>query len=238
MMGDQISDHVSAPAHSHGDIHTGLRDYMRSVYNKMSTALVVSGVTAMITAAILGVALKGVLAIVFALLPLPFVFVISYGLHKFSYSTVHALFWAFAVAMGMSLSTLFVVFTTQSIATVFFISAATFAAASLWGYTTNTDLTKMGNFLFMGMVGIMIAMVVNIFLGSSMVMFVVSVLGVLIFTGLTAYDVQNLKNDYLNWGEVLGFDSPEKSALYGAFSLYLNFINIFQFLLNLLGDRD
>jgi FtsH-binding integral membrane protein len=108
----------------------------------------------------------------------------------------------------------------------------------LWGYTTSTDLTKMGNFLFMGMVGIMIAMLVNIFLGSSMVMFVVSVLGVLIFTGLTAYDVQNLKNDYLNYGEVLGFDSPEKSALYGAFSLYLNFINIFQFLLNLLGDRD
>ena len=220
------------------DINIGLRDYMRSVFNKMSGALVVSGISAAITAAIFGMSIKGVLAIVFALLPLPFVFVIGYGLHKFTYPTVHLLFWAFAVAMGMSLSTLFVIFTTKSIATVFFISAATFAAASLWGYTTSTDLTKMGNFLFMGMVGIMIAMVVNIFLGSSMVMFVVSVLGVLIFTGLTAYDVQNLKNDYLNWGEVLGFDSPEKSALYGALSLYLNFINIFQFLLNLLGDRD
>ena len=148
------------------------------------------------------------------------------------------LFWTFAVAMGMSLSTLFVVFTTKSIATVFFISAATFAAASLWGYTTNRDLTSMGNFLIMGAVGILIAMLVNIWLASSMLMFVVSVLGVVIFTGLTAYDVQNLKNDYLNYGEVYGFDSPEKSALYGALNLYLNFINIFQFLLNLIGDRE
>lgn len=236
MYGEELE--TKTVANKTWDINIGLRDYMRSVFNKMSGALVVSGISAAITAAIFGMSIKGVLAIVFALLPLPFVFVIGYGLHKFSYPTVHLLFWAFAVAMGMSLSTLFVIFTTKSIATVFFISAATFAAASLWGYTTNTDLTKMGNFLFMGMVGIMIAMVVNIFLGSSMVMFVVSVLGVLIFTGLTAYDVQNLKNDYLNWGEVLGFDSPEKSALYGALSLYLNFINIFQFLLNLLGDRD
>ena len=236
MYGEEMA--TSKVANKTWDINVGLRDYMRSVFNKMSGALVVSGISAAITAAIFGMSIKGILAIVFALLPLPFVFAIGYGLHKFSYPTVQLLFWTFAVAMGMSLSTLFVVFTTKSIATVFFISAATFATASLWGYTTNTDLTRMGNFLFMGMVGIFIAMLVNIFLGSSIVMFVISVLGVVIFTGLTAYDVQNLKNDYLNYGEVYGFDSPEKSALYGALNLYLNFINIFQFLLSLLGDRD
>lgn len=236
MYGEEMA--ASKVANKTWDINVGLRDYMRSVFNKMSGALVVSGISAAITAAIFGMSIKGILAIVFALLPLPFVFAIGYGLHNFRYSTVQLLFWTFAVAMGMSLSTLFVVFTTKSIATVFFISAATFATASLWGYTTNTDLTRMGNFLFMGMVGIFIAMLVNIFLGSSMVMFVISVLGVVIFTGLTAYDVQNLKNDYLNYGEVYGFDSPDKSALYGALNLYLNFINIFQFLLSLLGDRD
>ena len=132
----------------------------------------------------------------------------------------------------------FVVFTATSIASVFFISAATFATASLIGYTTNRDLTNMGTFLMVGLVGILIAGVVNIFLASSALAFAISVIGVVVFVGLTAYDTQKLKNDYLTNGEVYGFDSPQKSALFGAFSLYLNFINIFQMLLNLLGVRD
>ena len=130
------------------------------------------------------------------------------------------------------------VFTASSIASVFFISAATFATASLIGYTTKRDLTNMGTFLMVGLVGILIAGVVNIFLASSALAFAISVIGVVVFVGLTAYDTQKLKNDYLTNGEVYGFDSPQKSALFGAFSLYLNFINIFQMLLNLLGVRD
>jgi len=124
------------------------------------------------------------------------------------------------------------------VVSTFFITSATFAAASIMGYTTSRDLTKMGTFLLMGLIGILIALVVNIFLGSGLLAFVISVVGVLVFTGLTAYDTQQIKSDYLTNGEVYGMDSPEKSAVYGALSLYLNFINLFQMLLNLLGDRD
>jgi len=217
----------------------GLRTFMMSIFNRMTAALVVSGITAWFTAALLGGALKtGLLPIIFALIPLAFVLVLSFGIHKLSYGTANWLFWLFAVSMGLSLGSIFVTYTGVSIASTFFITAATFASASAIGYTTKRDLTNMGTFLIMGLIGILIASVVNIFLASSMLAFIVSVLGVVIFTGLTAYDCQNLKNDYLSNGEVYGFDSPEKSALFGALSLYLNFVNIFQMLLSLLGNRQ
>jgi FtsH-binding integral membrane protein len=217
----------------------GLRTFMTSIFNRMTAALIVSGITAWLKAALLGGALKtGLLPIVFALVPLAFVLVLSFGIHKLSYGTANILFWLFAVSMGLSMGSIFVTYTGVSIASTFFITAATFASASLIGYTTKRDLTHMGTFLIMGLIGILIASVVNIFLASSMLAFIVSVLGVVIFTGLTAYDCQNLKNDYLTGGEVYGFDSPEKSALFGALSLYLNFVNIFQMLLSLLGTRS
>ena len=217
----------------------GLRTFMRDIFNLMAGALTVSGATAWITYSILGTALKGgLLPIVFALTPLAFVLVLSFGIYRLSYSTANLLFWLFSASMGLSLASIFVVFTASSIASVFFISAATFATASLIGYTTKRDLTNMGTFLMVGLVGILIAGVVNIFLASSALAFAISVIGVVVFVGLTAYDTQKLKNDYLTNGEVYGFDSPQKSALFGAFSLYLNFINIFQMLLNLLGVRD
>lgn len=217
----------------------GLRAFMISIFNRMTVALTVSGVVALMTAALLGPALKGsILALVFALTPLAFVLVLSFGINRLSYGTANLLFWLFAVSMGLSMATIFLTYTATSIASTFFITAATFASASLVGYTTKRDLTNMGTFLIMGLIGILIASIVNIFLASSMLAFIVSVLGVVIFTGLTAYDCQNLKNDYLTNGEVYGFDSPEKSALFGALSLYLNFVNIFQMLLSLLGNRQ
>lgn len=217
----------------------GLRTFMLGIFNRMTAALVVSGVTAWLLAFLMGSALKGsILSLVFALLPLAFVLVLSFGIHKLSYGTANMIFWLFAISMGLSLSSIFVTYTSMSITSTFLITAATFASASLIGYTTRKDLTHMGTFLMVGLIGILIAMVVNIFLASSALTFVISVLGVVIFVGLTAYDCQNLKNDYLTQGQVYGLDSPEKSALYGALSLYLNFVNIFQMLLQLLGQRE
>ena len=217
----------------------GLRNFMLSVFNRMTGALVVSGVTAMITAAVFGAALKGsLLGLGFALIPIVFVLVFSFGVHRLSYTAAQVIFWLFAASMGLSLGSIFVTYTATSIASTFFISAATFATASIVGYTTHRDLTHMGTLFLVGLIGILIAGVVNIFLASSALAFAISVIGVIVFVGLTAYDVQNLKNDYFTQGEVFGFDSPEKSALYGALNLYLNFINIFQMLLSLLGDRE
>ena len=146
--------------------------------------------------------------------------------------------WAFAALMGISLSSIFLVFTHTSIVRVFFITAATFGAISLWGYTTKRDISGMGSFLFMGLIGIVIASIVNIFLGSSMLQFIVSVVGVLVFAGLTAWDTQRLKNDYIYGYGSQGGDIAEKAAITGALSLYLNFINLFTLLLQLLGQRD
>lgn len=230
---------ISQPAASGAASDEGLRAFMLGIFNLMTGALAVSGATAWVTYSVLGAALKGgLLPIIFALVPLAFVLVLSFGIHRLSYRVANAVFWLFSASMGLSLASIFVLFTATSIASVFFISAATFATASLVGYTTNRDLTNMGTFLMVGLVGILIAGVVNIFLASSAVAFAISVIGVIVFVGLTAYDTQNLKNDYLTNGEVYGFDSPQKSALFGALSLYLNFINIFQMLLNLLGVRE
>lgn len=216
----------------------GLRRHMLRVFNYMVAGLVITGLAAGVTAsspammvAIFGSPLKWVVM----LAPLAFVLVLSFGIHKLSAAQAQGVFWAYCVAMGLSLSAIFLVFSGASIARVFFISAAMFASASLYGYTTKKDMTSLGGFLMMGLFGVMIAGLVNIFVGSSAVQFAISVLSVLIFTGLTAYDTQNIKEMY---AEDYGSEIAGKTAVLGALSLYLNFINLFMSLLNLLGDRD
>jgi len=167
--------------------------------------------------------------------PLAFIMVMSFGINRLSTGALQAMFWAFASVMGLSMSTIFLVYTGQSVATTFFVTAVSFLSLSLWGYTTKKDLTGWGSFLIMGVVGLLLASIVNIFLGSSTLQMVVSFLGVLIFAGLTAYDTQRIKSEYLYYR---GHESLGKLAIMGALSLYLDFVNMFQFLLSFLGDRD
>jgi FtsH-binding integral membrane protein len=171
---------------------------------------------------------------VIALAPLGFVFAMSFGVNKMKTSTLQLLFWLFSVAMGLSLSSIFLVYTGPSIASTFFATAGAFAGLSLVGYTTKKDLSGMGSFLIMGVIGILIAMVINIFLQSSTLALAVSILGVLIFAGLTAYDTQRLKQEYQY---LAGTEFAGKAVVMGALSLYLDFINMFTFLLQRLGDR-
>lgn len=239
---DLRSRTVSAPAGLSAErLDEGLRSYMLSVYNYMGIALVITGLTAFATAQspamlqlIFGTPLKWVVM----LAPIGFVFFLGARASKMSASAAQMTFWAFAVAMGLSLASIFVVFTGESIARVFFISAATFGAMSLYGYTTKTDLSKFGSFLFMGLIGIMIASVVNIFIGSSAIQFAVSVIGVLVFVGLTAYDTQAIKEEYVGGLEYAGGDIVTKGAIMGALRLYLDFINLFMMLLQLFGNRE
>jgi len=216
----------------------GLRKHMLRVFNYMTLGLVVTGVVALLTASntalmqvIFGTPLKWVVM----LAPLAFTLVLSFGINRLSAGTAQLLFWAFSAVMGLSLSAIFLVFTGASIAKIFFISAGMFAATALWGYTTKRDLTNFGAFLVMGLIGIMIAGLVNIFLQSSMMQFVISGIGVLVFTGLTAYDTQSIKEAY---AEEYGSEANNKMAVMGALSLYLNFINMFTSLLQLFGDRE
>ena len=176
----------------------------------------------------------GILMWVIMLAPLALVFFLSFRINRLSVGAAQLSFWAFAVLLGISLSSIFIVYTATSITQVFFISAAMFGAMSLWGYTTKRDLTGMGSFLIMGLIGIIIAMVVNIFLASTALGFAISVLGVLIFVGLTAYDTQKIKEMYSvnDDGTVSG-----RKAIMGALTLYLDFLNIFLFMLQLFGDR-
>ena len=151
---------------------------------------------------------------------------------------MQALFWAFAAAMGASMANLFVIYAGTSIATTFFVTAGMFAAVSLYGYTTNRDLTRMGSFLMMGLIGIIIAGLVNMFVGSTALQFAISVLGVLIFTGLTAYDTQRIKADYIEFAYAEGSDEAAKRSVFDALGLYLNFVNLFQFMLQFMGVRN
>ena len=171
---------------------------------------------------------------VIMLAPLGIVFYMSFGINKMSASKAQTVFWVFAVLMGLSLSWILLVYTKASIARVFFITSGTFGAMSIYGYTTKRDLTKLGSFLMMGLIGIIIASVVNIFMNSGLMYFVISILGVLIFVGLTAYDTQKIKNMYASsdTGELMG-----KKAVMGALTLYLDFINLFIMLLRLFGQR-
>jgi hypothetical protein len=172
---------------------------------------------------------------VIALAPLALVLVLSFGVSRLSLGAAQAAFWAFAVAMGLSLSSIFAAYTGESIARVFFITAGTFGAMSLWGYTTKRDLTSMGSFLFMGLIGLIIASVVNIFLASSALAFGISIVGVLVFVGLTAYDTQKIKEMYFEGDDVA---TMGKKTIMGALSLYLDFINLFLMLLRLFGNRE
>lgn len=249
-------------------IDAGLRAYMLSVYNYMVLGLAITGLAALgiymlsvtgdaATAAKvlrngvevparvagnmyltqIGVAmfvspLKWV--VIFA--PLGLVFALSFGIERMKPATAQLMFWAYAALVGLSLGSIFMVYTHTSIVRVFFITAASFGALSLWGYTTQRDLTGMGSFLIMGLFGVILASVVNLFLGSSMLQFIVSVVGVLVFAGLTAWDTQRLKNEYI-YGAMEGVVA-QRAAIMGALSLYLNFINLFTLLLQLLGQRE
>jgi len=220
----------------------GLRRHMLSVYNYMMVGLGLTGVVAFVTAmwavsdpAVAQTLYGSPLKWVIMLAPLGFVFFLSAKIQTMSMSSAQATFWAFAAVMGLSLSSIFLVYTGASIARVFFITAATFGGMSLWGYTTKRDLSGMGSFLMMGLIGIIIASLVNIFLASSALQFAVSVIGVLVFTGLTAYDTQRIKEMY---DEGYGAESNAKMALMGALSLYLNFINLFMMLMQLFGQRN
>ena len=228
----------------------GLRAYMLKVYNYMATGILLTGIIALIsfkmsgdtdsTGAITGFTNIGNalffsgLKWIVMLAPLGIVFYMSFGINKMSASKAQTVFWVFAALMGLSLSWILLVYTGVSVARVFFITSATFGAMSLYGYTTKRDLTKLGSFLMMGLIGIIIASIVNIFMKSSMMYFVISILGVLIFVGLTAYDTQKIKNMYAvsDSGELLG-----KKAVMGALTLYLDFINLFIMLLRLFGQR-
>ena len=240
-------------------VDAGLRSYMLRIYNYMTIGLAITGFAALgvymaaVTNSAAGAAAKigntyltsfGVamfvspLKWVFILAPLVMVFAISFGINRLRPATAQLLFWAFSALMGVSLSSIFMVYTQTSITRVFFITAATFGALSLYGYTTKRDLSGMGSFLFMGLIGIIIASLVNLIIGSSMLQFIVSVVGVLVFAGLTAWDTQRLKNDYIYGYAGAGGDVAERAAISGALSLYLNFINLFTLLLQLLGQRD
>lgn len=222
----------------------GLRKHMLRIYNYMSSGVLLTGIVALLTARS-GLAIQfaqGPLMWIVALSPLAIVFAMSFGRNKFSTATLQAMFWGFAVLMGLSLSTIFLVYTGGSIAATFFATAGAFAGLSLFGYTTQKNLSGMGSFLIMGVIGLLIAMVVNMFLQSSGLELAISALGVLIFAGLTAYDTQRLKHEYLaienakmtNPGAAAAYPMG-KLAIMGALSLYLDFINMFLFLLRFMG---
>ncbi|RWQ36095.1 MAG: Bax inhibitor-1/YccA family protein [Mesorhizobium sp.] len=216
----------------------GLRKHMLRVYNYMGVGLVVTGVIAFMVAStpalyvpIFSTPLKWVVM----LAPLAFVLLFSFKMQTMSAAGAQAMFWAFCAVMGLSLASVFLVFTGTSIARTFFIAATMFGATSLYGYTTKRDLTQFSSFLIMGLIGVVIASIVNIFLGSTALQFAVSVIGIAVFIGLTAWDTQTIKEQF---AENFGAESQQKLAVFGAFSLYLNFINIFQLLLNFTGERE
>jgi FtsH-binding integral membrane protein len=222
----------------------GLRSYMLSVYNYMASGVLLTGVVALLfarpfdnpAASLAGqIFLQGgLLRWVIMLAPLGLVMWLSFGINRISETTAKALFWAYAVLMGMSLSTILLAYTGTSVAQTFFASAAAFGSLSLWGYTTKRDLSGFGTFLIMGVVGLMVAMLVNMFIHSGPMDLVISAIGVLLFAGLTAYDTQKIKSMYFYVG---GSSMAGKSVVMGALTLYLDFINLFLFLLRFMGDR-
>jgi FtsH-binding integral membrane protein len=217
-------------------LDAGLRGYMLSVYNYMASAVLLTGIVAMLFAnsSLFIPVMTSPLRWLVMLAPLGFVMALSFGINRMSTGMAQALFWVFAFVNGMSLSTIFVLYTQTSIAETFFATSAGFAGLSLVGYTTKRDLSAMGSFLIMGLFGLIIAMVINLFMHSSTLSLMISFIGVLIFAGLTAYDTQKIKSIYF---QVQGSDFVGKSAVMGALTLYLDFINMFLFLLRFMGDR-
>jgi len=221
------------------DIDQGLRAYMLKVYNYMGLGLGVSGLTAYAVASGYESGAPWALALmkahlVFALVGIGAVFFLSFGINRMKASTAFAAFLAYAVINGIWLTPILLVYTGASVASTFFIAASMFLATSLYGYTTKRDLSGLGSFFFMGVIGLVIAMVVNMFLQSSAMAFAISAIGVLLFTGLTAYDTQNIKSMYV---ENDGHEIARKKSIMGALKLYLDFINLFIFLLQFLGNR-
>ena len=233
-------------------IDAGLRSYMLRVYNWMTSGLLLTGIVSYGIANTSLIELfyqrvqtpRGVTvaptmlgyAAIFA--PLAFTLVLSFGVNRLSKTAVQGLFWAFAAAMGASLANIFLIYSSESIARVFFITSATFGAMSLYGYTTKADLSRFGSFLIMGLIGIVIASIVNIFIGSTALQFAISIIGVLVFVGLTAYDTQRIKADYVQFSYAQGSDVAARRSVYDALSLLLNFINLFMLLLQLTGNRN
>ena len=215
----------------------GLRQHMLSIYNYMTSGVLLTGIVAALTARS-GLAAQMVgspLMWLVILSPLAIVLAMSFGANRFSKTALQAMFWGFATLMGLSLSTIFLVYTGASIAATFFATAAAFAGLSLFGYTTKKDLSGFGSFLIIGVIGLLVAMVINMFLQSPGLMYAISFIGVLIFAGLTAYDTQRLKQQYF---QLRGTDFAGKAIVLGALSLYLDFINMFQFLLAFMGQRE
>ncbi len=242
---DQIRSAAGARA---AEIDEGLRAHMNKVYGTMSVGMLITfaaawaisnlamqnGQLTQLGYTIYASPLKWV--IMFA--PLAFIFGFSAGMNRMSAATAQLVFYAFAGVMGLSISWIFIAFTGESIIQVFLITSIAFGGLSLYGYTTKKDLSGMGTFLMMGLIGVFAASIINIFLASSALAFAVSVIGVLVFAGLTAYDTQNIKTTYLQMAHSGDSEWLGKSAIMGALSLYLNFINMFMMLLSLFGDRE
>ncbi|WP_308815437.1 Bax inhibitor-1/YccA family protein [Sphingomonas sp. GV3] len=220
-----------------GAYDAGLRSYMLSVYNYMASGVLLTGIVALafaMSGAAAAVFSNGALRMILMLAPLGVVFAMSFGQGRFSTGTLRALFWAFATLMGLSLSTIFLVYSGTSIAGAFFATAAGFAGLSLYGYTTKKDLSAFGTFLIIGLVGLIVASLINLFLQSGPLNLVISFIGVLLFAGLTAYDTQRTKSLYF---QVAGTDMVGKVVVLSALSLYLDFINMFLFVLRLFGSQ-
>jgi hypothetical protein len=244
---------VAVPRADQAALDVGLRKYMLGVYNYMASGLLLTGIIALVVATTPALSelfyqrvmtprgaatAPTILGWIAMFSPLAFILVLSFGINRLSAGTAQLLYWLFAAAMGISLSNIFLIYTSESVARVFFITAGMFAAMSIWGYTTQRDLTKMGSFLMMGLIGIIIASLVNIFVGSSALQFAISVIGVVVFVGLTAWDTQRIKSDYINYAYAEGTEVAAKRSVFDALALYLNFINLFQLLLSLLGNRQ
>jgi FtsH-binding integral membrane protein len=239
-------------------VDEGLRAYMLRIYNYMVLGLAITGAAALATYMLSVTTDPSIAAfkmrdglmltalgkalfvsplkwlVIFA--PLGLVFLLSFSIERMRPATAQIVFWIYAALVGVSLGSIFMVFTHTSIVRVFFITAASFGALSLWGYTTQRDLSGMGSFLLMGLFGVILASLINLFMASSALQFAISVIGVVVFAGLTAWDTQRLKSEYL-YGAMDG-ETTERSAIIGALSLYLNFINLFTLLLQLLGQRE
>jgi uncharacterized protein len=223
-------------------IDEGLRAHMLRVYNLMAIGLAITGIAALGTAtlamsnpAFAQLIYVSPLKWVVMLAPLALVFFLSFRIHSMSVSTAQTTFWGYAALLGVSLSSIFLVYTGASITQTFFITATTFGAMSLYGYTTKKDISSWGSFLFMGLIGLIIASIVNIFMQSGALSFAISAIGVLVFTGLTAYDTQKIKESYYEGDDS---DTAGRKAIIGALELYLDFVNLFLMLLRLLGNRE
>lgn len=233
----------------------GLRSYMLRIYNWMASGLLLTAFVSyvvvntslgnlfyktvqVVPGELVQTAAPTLLGFVAILSPLAFVLVLSFGINRLSTQTAQTLFWVFCAVMGVSMANIFHIYTGESITRTFFVAASMFAGMSLWGYTTKRDLTGFGSFLYMGLFGLLIAMVVNIFFGGSAMSILISVAGVVIFTGLAATDTQRIKLSYQNFYQYEGADMAMKRSVLDALTLYLNFINLFQFLLQFMGVRQ